>query len=305
VTKPTANASTPVLSVVVPSVNGWSDLQGALAALRRESASLPLEMLVPERCGDAVRSALAREFPEARVLPVSIGTTIPEMRAKAFAAATGRVVAVIEDHVLVPPGWANALVGEIDRGAVVVGGAVENAATTTLLDRAAFLCEYSHCLPPIAEGSVSWLTGNNVAYRRDALDRFRAVIDAGHWENHLHDAMRAAGIDLVCRPSIVIGHKKHYTFMEYFSQRFLYARSYAGARVQGAPLGRRLFYAAASAALPALLFARIASRVLGKTRNVGLMASTAPLILVFVSAWAWGEFVGYTIGPGDSLARVC
>jgi hypothetical protein len=302
---PTAESSGAALSVVVPSVNGYGDLCGCLAALQREAARTPLEVLVPERCGDAVRSAVARDFPSAIVIPVSASTTIPEMRAIAFRRATGRAVAVIEDHVIVPDGWAAALLAQVDAGAAVVGGSVENAATGTLLDRAAFLCEYSHCLPPIPAGVVTWLTGNNVAYRRDVLDRFRAVIDEGAWENRLHDAMRDSGIDLICRPEIRIGHKKHYTFGEYFSQRFLYARSYAGARVANASISRRLFYAAAASALPAILFFRITSRVLAKTRDLPQLAAASPLLLVFVTAWAWGEMVGYSFGAGDSLARVC
>jgi hypothetical protein len=292
------------LSVVVPSVNGYGDLRGCLDALQREAARTPIEIIVPERCGDDVRAALARDFPAAIVMPVSRGTTIPEMRALAFGRATGHAVAVIEDHVIVPEAWASRLLAELDRGALVVGGSVANAATATLIDRAAFLCEYSHCLPPMAAGVVPWLTGNNVVYRRDVLERFRAVANEGRWENRLHDAMRDSGIDLVCRPEICVGHKKHYTFGEYLSQRYLYARSYAGARVAGAPVGRRLAYAAAAFALPALLFGRIATRIVNKA-GAWQLISTAPLILVFVGAWAWGEVVGYSAGAGDSLARVC
>jgi hypothetical protein len=50
----------------------------------------------------------------------------------------------------------------------------------------------------------------------------------------LHDAMRADGVKLICDPNIVVGHKMHYRFVDYLSQRYLYARSYAGARVSGA-----------------------------------------------------------------------
>jgi hypothetical protein len=293
------------LSIVVPSVNGLDDLRGCLDALMREAVTVPLDILVPERCGDAVRDTVRREYPSVRVLPVPRQATIPGMRALAFRLATGTAVAVIEDHVIVPPGWARGLLDEIAQGAVVIGGSVENAAIDTLLDQAAFLCEYSHCLRPLPEGPVKWLTGNNVAYRRDVLSQFLDVADGGRWENYLHDRMRERGIVLICRPDICIGHKKHYTFAEYFGQRYLYARSYAGARVADAPIPRRIFYALASVALPPLLFWRIMTRVLAKTTDRGLLLRCSPLILLFVTAWAWGEFVGYSSGPGDSLQRVC
>jgi hypothetical protein len=72
---------------------------------------------------------------------------------------------------------------------------------------------------------VEWLTGNNVVYRREAVAKHLALLDAGQWENALHDALRAEGVKLWCDPQLVIGHKKHYSFGEYFSQRYLYARS--------------------------------------------------------------------------------
>lgn len=299
------SASQPQLSVVVPSVNGYGDLRGALAALEQQMPAITIETIVPERCGEAVRAAIARDFPRAVVLPVSSAVTIPRMRAMAFAVARAPVVAVIEDHVIVPADWSARLLAEIAAGAAIVGGSVDNAATTTLLDQAAFLCEYSHCLRPMAEGQVQWLTGNNVAYRKDLLDKFRPVFEAGHWENYLHDQIRDSGVTLICRPAIAVQHKKHYTFGEYFSQRYLYARSYAGARVAGAGLGKRAVYAAASIALPPLLLSRIVSRVAAKVPDKSLVVRSLPLWGTFVAAWAWGEFVGYLFGAGDSLERVC
>src|SRR5262245_16935660 len=213
-----------LLSVVVPSVNGLNDLRGCLAALLRDKAHEHLEVLVPERCGEDVRLAIHREFPTVRLLPVESATTIPEMRALGFRHATGTAVAVIEDHVIVPRAWARRLLDEIAGGALVVGGPVENAATHTLLDRAAFFCEYSHCMPPLPRGATTWLPGNNVAYRRDVLERYRPITEAGRWEDYLHDHLRRDGIELVCRPEIQVEHDKHYTFTEYVSQRYLYAR---------------------------------------------------------------------------------
>ena len=159
--------TTPALSVVVPSVNGWSDLQDCLRALEREHADVPLEVIVPERVGTAVRSRLQAEFPRARVIDVDPLTTIPEMRARSFDAATAPSVAVIEDHVIVPAGWARQMIAAIGSGDRVIGGSIENGATGTLLDWAAFLCEYSHCLPPLPAGQVETdPLGSDVSVRR-------------------------------------------------------------------------------------------------------------------------------------------
>jgi hypothetical protein len=48
--------SGPELTVVVPSVNGFSDLQECLDALEREGARVRLEVIVVERCGQSFLS---------------------------------------------------------------------------------------------------------------------------------------------------------------------------------------------------------------------------------------------------------
>lgn len=292
------------LSVVVPAVNTLDDVTGALGALAAQTDAT-LEILVVNRLGDPVAAEVGRRFPGVRVLPVSKETTIPQMRAKAFDAATGDAVAVIEDHVIVPPGWARALLDARRQTGAVVGGSIDNAARSSVVDWAAFLCEYSHCITPLPAGPTSGLPGNNVIYDRALLARYRETIAAGKWENYLHDAMHRDGIPMVLRPDIGVGHKKHYTVGEYLSQRFLYARSYAGERVKGMPFVKRLAYGAAAFALPPLLMYRTVTRVLEKRRYRMQLLLSIPLLVLFIASWTAGEIIGYWAGPADSLSRVC
>ena len=95
------------LSVVVPSVNGWSDLEGAIDALVHQEGIASVEILVPDRLGEALRSCVRERFPQVRVIEAPADTTIPELRRLAFAEARCEVVGVIEDHVRVPPDWAS------------------------------------------------------------------------------------------------------------------------------------------------------------------------------------------------------
>jgi hypothetical protein len=295
----------PELSVVVPSVNGWEDLRGCLEALERQRAEVDLEVLVADRCGAPVRERVGREFPRARLIPAAPGTTIPDLRALAFEHASGNSVAVIEDHVIVPSGWARLLLAAQARGEQVVGGSVENVATERLVDWAAFLCEYSQLIPPLAEGPVEGLTGNNTVYPRRLLDQHHDAVRAGRWEDHLHNVLRRDGVVLYQRPEIKVGHKKHYTVGEYLSQRFLYSRSYAGARGAGAPLWRRIAYGCAALALPPVLFVRVVRNVWGKGRHRKELIRSLPLLALFVCSWSLGEVAGYWFGAGDSLGRVC
>ncbi|CAN5819148.1 hypothetical protein BH23GEM7_BH23GEM7_03510 [soil metagenome] len=294
----------PDLSVIIPSVNGWGDLEGCLRALRAQTGGVEIEAIVADRVGEAVRAPLRREYPEVRLIEAPAGTTIPALRALALREARAEVVGVIEDHVIVPPDWSLRMLEAHREGHEVVGGRVENAARERLVDWAAFLCEYSHCLsPPV--GPAPWVTGNNVTYRRRLLESFRPVVDEQRWENRLHEALQEAGVTLISRPDIEVGHKKHYTAGEYVHQRYLYARSFAGMRVEGSGVPRRFAYGLAAFALPPVLLYRIVSRVRQAGRHGRELVRSLPLLAVFSVAWASGEMVGYWFGPGNSLGKVC
>jgi hypothetical protein len=294
----------PELTVIVPSVNGLHDLLGCLDAVEAMRSTIGLETLVVDRLGESVRSVVRQRFPAVRILEVPADTTIPMMRHLAFEAASAPAVAVIEDHILVPPDWGPRLLGHLAEGRDVVGGPIDNAANQRLLDWSTFLCEYSACLPPLPGGPSAWLPGNNIVYRTDVLARFRDVTATGKWENNLHDAMRAAGVVLHLDPELVVGHKKHFGYFEYLGQRYLYSRSYAGVRVRGASLPRRLATGAAAMALPALLLVRTVGALARKGVPRGRIAATLPLIATYLVAWGVGEVVGYWFGAGTALSRV-
>lgn len=294
-----------LISVIVPSVTGWDDLRGALEALAIAARSVPLEVIVPERCGDRVRLELALRFPAARVLRVAHDTSIPRMRALAFAAATAPTVAVIEDHVLVPADWARRIVELRAAGHRVIGGRVENAATDRRVDQAAFLCEYHAVLARRPGGAARWLTGNNAAYDRTLLARFAGVIELGGWEDALHDALRAAGEELWHEPALVVMHRRVYrTALEYTVERFAYSRAWAALHTAGAGPLRRLLTGARSALLPPVLLWRIVAYSWPERAYRGPLLRSLPYLPLFVFSWALGELVGAWAGDGGALSRV-
>lgn len=296
---------TPDLSVVIASVNGLEILLECLTALRRTaSADASLEILVVDRCGDTVRTALASMLPEVLVLPVDPTTSIPEMRAIGFDHAQGSAIAVIDDHILVPPDWTMQLRGALASGASVVGGSVYNAATDRTVDWAAFFCEYSHVIAPEASRDAERLTGNNVAYSRELRESYSAIARKGHWEDEFHDTLRRDGIPLMCAPEIAVGHKMHQRMRDYISQRYWYSRARTGGASAHLTLAQRALGMARSFVLPPVLFARIIARVWRSHRHRHELVNALPLVALFVCVWAAGEGVGYAAGPGHSLAKI-
>lgn len=293
------------LSVVVPAVNGRGSLLECLEALAASSAAdLVIEVLVVDRCRATVPPLPWQGHGQVVVIEVADTTSIPKMRELAMRRATAGAIAVIEDHVLVPRDWARQMVDALAEGADVVGGSVENGATERTTDWAAFLCEYSQLLPPLPEGPVDTLAGNNVVYRRAVLEEYWAAVSAGRWEDHLHTAMRRNGVALMCRPGICVRHKMHYRVHEYIAQRFLYSRAHAGLRGAAMSAPRRLGFAIAALGLPGALLVRIIRRVIAAGGLGNELVRSLPLIIIFVCAWAGGEVIGFAAGPGNALSRI-
>ena len=291
----------PALSVVVASVNGMPYLGACMDALATRAPEA--EIIVADWTDDETRAHVRERWPGVMVLSFDEPTAIPELRAAGIFASTAPVVALIEDHCLITPTWSARLRLAHAAGHGVVGGPIRNVATERIRDWAAFFCEYSAVMEPMAAGPVPGLAGMNVSYNRAALAVIDDLLRAGRWENWLHPRLREHGFDLWCEPEAVVEHDKDFDLGEFFSQRYHYSRSYAGMR--NPELGRkRALYAMGTPLLVPLLYGRIARNVFSRRRHRREFLLATPLILSYVTVWAFGEAVGYVLGGGRSLLRV-
>jgi hypothetical protein len=295
--------STPRLSVVVASVNGWEMLEPTLRALDAQPERSRMEVIVVEAVGGETRRALLEHRPRVEVIPVDEKRTIPALRHMGVARAKGDLVAILEDHGEVAPDWASALLEAHEGPWGAVGGVVENG-RTGLVNWAAFFCEYTNYMGPVFEGESTDLPGNNIAYKRPHLLRHAHELEQGRWESWVNDKIRADGVPIASTNKAVVRHIKPFRLGHFLVQRFHFARSYAGMRRVDQSTPKRLIYGFGSLALPALLTLRVARQALAKKRHLGHFAASMPLIALFYTVGAAGEMIGYLIGPGDSLSRV-
>ena len=201
------------------------------------------------------------------------------------------------------PPWGERLAAAHAAGHGVVGGPIRNAATGRIRDWAAFFCEYSAVMDPMPAGVVSGLPGMNVSYGRDALHAVDDLLRAGRWEGWLHARLQERGFELWCEPEAVVEHDKDFDLGEFLSQRYHYSRSYAGMR--NPELGaKRVLYALGTPLLLPLVYWRTARNVFSRRRARKEFLLATPLVLAYVSVWAFGEAVGYVFGGGRSLLKV-
>lgn len=302
-TRPDAVAPA-TLSVVIASVNGWSMLGPTLRALDAQPERDRIEVIVVDVVGGETRKQLLTHRPRVEVVEADrAGTTIPGLRFLGVERAGGDLVAILEDHGEVGPGWAEAMFDAHRSPWGAVGGVVENG-RDGLVNWAAFFCEYAAYMGPVPEGDSADLPGNNIAYKRPHLMRHAHELADGRWESWINDRIRADGVPIAATNAAVVRHIKPFRLGHFLVQRFHFARSYAGMRRVDQTASRRLIYGFGSLALPALLTARVAKTALAKRRNLGKFAACLPLIAGFFTVGAVGEMIGYLAGPGDSLGRV-
>ena len=298
------STSAPVLSIVIASVNGLGVLGPTLDSIDRLAERDRIEVIVVEPIGGSIRDHLRARRKAVVVIPLAEKRSIPRLRYLGVRRARGDLIAILEDHAEVDPNWASALAeAHRDPSLGAVGGAVENG-KGGLVNWAVFFCEYTAYMAPVVEGAADDLPGNNIAYKRDHLLKHAHVLDEGKWESWINDRLRADGVPIASTNRAVVRHIKTFRLGYFLSQRFHFARSYAGMRRVDQSWAKRLIYGVGSMALPGLLLARIARQAVGKRRNLGRFAACLPLIALFLTVGAAGEMIGYLIGPGRSLERV-
>lgn len=298
-------APRPDVSVVIASVNGLPYPLRCLEALADQDGDVVAEVIVADCTGPATVAAIHDRYPTVRVLSFEDRRSVPWLRATGIQAATGRLVAVTEDHCVPRRDWLTAIIAAARRtGWSAVGGGVENGSVDRLVDWAVYFCEYHALMAPVAGGPSSTIPGMNVAYDMDRLTDLREVFGEGLWENFLHDHIRAGGHTIGLDPSMIVDHCKRFTIKMFAAERFAYSRAFAGRRVQDQSLGQRLTWAAKSFLVAPLVMARITRVVLERRRHVGWYVRSLPLVALFSVVGAAGEFMGYLTGPGDSLVRI-
>jgi glycosyltransferase involved in cell wall biosynthesis len=294
----------PKLSVVIASINGADSLADCIASFARQPRGDEIEIVVAASSHSGAEKKICAQYANVRLFHFSEHKSIPELRAAGLLNARGEVLAMTEDHCLADEHWIENALRAHESPHLVIGGAVENAATERLVDWAVYFCEYGRYMLPVAPGATDDLPGPNVSYKRAALNQIRDLLSPATWEPFWHWRLMSNGVQLINDPRLVIYHRKNFTLRGFLSERYHYARSFAGRRVQGASPVKRTLLTFAAPLLPPLLLARIAARVLRKGRHRREFVLALPYIVLFTLSWSLGEFIGYALGPGDSLEKI-
>lgn len=297
----------PLVSVVIASHNASTTIEDCLLALQADAAGREIEVIVADSSTDGTVASIQERFPGVTVLRFSESLTIPLLRGAGIAAARGEIVALLDPYCIVREGWVSELVrlhGE--RPEPVVGGAValDGEEERHLVRWAIYFSEYAGFVRPLREGPSADLTGNNIAYKRRALEQSETLARTGFWKTFVNWRLRAAGQSLWTAPTLVVTLRKPIPFAEFLYSRYHHGRCFAAMRVTGARRSTRWLRALTVPFVPLGALWRQTRSVWPKRRHRAKFMLVMPLLLLFHLSWAWGELWGYLRGPGRSCGQL-
>lgn len=293
------------VSVVVASLVGAPFVDDCLSSLESQARDLGAEVIVVA-CGSSEYAArIAKKFPWTQVLHREERETIPDLRRHGVDAATGDIIAVVEEHCTVAPDWlARAIEARAGGEYGVVGGPVVDNSYKRLRDWVVYFLEYNGYLPPWHDGERYELGSANIAYSHSLLVQYREFLSGGYWEAGLHPRLAAAGVKFRSAPEMKVYHRGPFDYGYYLQQRYWFSRAFAGCRAGAMAPAKKIAYFIASPLVPFLLLARMTKRVLDKDCRRAKFIQSVPLLLPALFVYVAGEFVGYLAGPGEALMKV-
>jgi hypothetical protein len=305
-TPPVDTTATPALSVVVVTPTTFTQVRRTVDHLRRQSIAGRLELVLvvptPDATDDADPAELA-PFAAVQVVPVGPIPNVDRASADGIHAARAPIVAIVEDHAFVQPGWAEGLLRAYDAGDwTAVGAVMSNANPRTHLSWCNLLLAYGWWLHPERAGQHEDVPGHNISYRRDALTAFGEDLrDRLGRAGDLHDRLRDAGARMLLAPDAGVAHVNPSRWRSTSQLRFNAGRLYGWQRSRDWSAGRRLLYALGSPLIPLVRLLRLRGDQLAGSATGHLQPGILPTLLAVLVLDALGQAAGYLAGPGGSI----
>ena len=291
----------PQISVVIATQNSASYLCPCLDSLRNQDQSAAAEIIVADASTDGSAEIIRGRYPDVLLLHCDRPLGLPGLLREALRQARGQIIAVTDAYCRFPPQWLANLRQAHERDYAVIGGAVENANSDGLFGWACFFADYGAFMLPAQPRVTPLLAGNHVSYKKWLLDQKLGSMDDGFWKVFFHRDLEREGIQFLFDPSLVVYYTRRNTLVSFLMRYYRNARLFAAFRCKRISLASRFLRVIASPALPpVLLYQRLRARLTKKAHLLRFLLSL-PLLTLFVTVWAAGEFSGYLQGPN----RLC
>lgn len=295
-----------LLSVIVVVGALRERVAGCLASVLAQDAVADLEVLLIDLAPELEPTGRA-DHPAVRRLPLPADTTFAAARAHAVSAARAPVVAFLEEHTRVLPGWAAALI-DAHRGPwAAVGPEIHSDNPGVGLADVTYLLSYGLFSPPQRSREVALIPGHNASYKRAVLlglgDRLVTLLGS---DNVLMARLRRDGHRLYLEARARVAHRNETSWGSILRGYTPYHRLYGALRARelGWSPARRLAYVALAPLIPFYYVAHFSAFLARHDRRaLGVFARHLHVVLATQLLSATSQAVGLLFGPGRTAAR--
>jgi glycosyltransferase involved in cell wall biosynthesis len=302
--KPTESPNSPRLSVIIASIDAIEKLKSCLEALNKQSKDKNIEIIACAYCDENLLQDVKGLFPQVEFIHFLEKSTLPQLWGAGITRASGQIIAITDSTCIISENWISSILKAHESQHPVIGGAVETAELNKWVDWAAYFCEYGQFMYPLKQGVVNVLPGNNISFKRWALDEGREFVQDGFWKTYWCRKLQEKGYELISEPTILIYYNKTYDFIPFLIRRFRHGRCFGGMRNEQISLLKRSVYALGSPILPFIFLTRIIKVIISKKRFLIEFMFSFPITVLAIGMWALGELWGYVFGTGKSRAYI-
>jgi len=296
------------LSVVLMAHDAAPGLLALIEQLRTQSraGSLELVIVTPSAKKLSLDRGIGDAFFSFQIIKVSDLKSVGQVKAEGVRAARAPLVAFLEDHSRVEPGWAEALIEAHAQGEFsVVGPVMTNANPTSAVSWGGFLVFYGPWMEHRAAETVRHLPGNQSCYRREILMAYgEHLADVLESESLMHWELVAQGHRLHLEPKAVVGHINPTRLRSLLEEHYVSSRIFSYMRTRRQSALKRLFYAIGSPMIPLIRLRRIIQETKATKLGRGVVLRALLPIIFNLCAGAAGEMAGYMLGAGRSRQRL-
>ena len=216
-----------------------------------------------------------------------------ELKTLGLNTARGSIIGFLEDNEIPDPAWCAETVKAHQDDYAGIGGAIDNS-LDRVLNWAVYYCDFGRYQNPVIPGESAYASDANVSYKRSALETVRTAWETGFNEVTVNAALMKQGGKLALSPNIVVRqHRQGLSLWPALRERYVWGRSFGSVRCQVIGNFQRAALTILSPILPGLVALKMSRTAAAKRRNIGKFCLAFPLILLLLSSWGLGEFLGY------------
>jgi GT2 family glycosyltransferase len=291
--EPISESDAPLVSVIVPCYNSARTIRLCLEAIFKQQTAHQFDVTVVDSSTDETPQIVAREFPAARLIRLDRRTWAGAARNLGVRATRAPYCLMIDSDCVAQPDLIERVVARHSEARVAaVGGSLANGTPRSWSGTVGYLIEFKEFMPVTPQRFEQSVPTANLAYRRDAFERYGGFDDEMELGEDIlfNSRLVNAGERILYDPAIAVTHLNRTGWRTVLQYQVRLGRWSAIARRRGEMAGKVLLkYPLLVTLLPFVRTARAVQWLAAHDRKTLLRFLLLwPAYFLAASFWSFG-----------------